>query len=299
MNFIKDSLRFVWRLKMKFNFFTLGGRFRWEDIYNYQNWRIQRHIKARQYRLLDPYDIRRDSGSFSKCQNTLLKYISAYEMDKTYDDTVVILHDFARTRNSVKYLADSLKETNKNIIAVNYASTHKNLNAHVQLLSQFLQNIEIKNNLYFINVGTSCLITRKLLNTNNNYHLYHVAGVLDINPLNSGSDLAELLSQKDFFRNLFGPMLIDIKTKQALNIPKLPQDIQHGIIFCPSLVHKIFKKLFTRFESFPFLTPPSEQSYADKIKTISETTFFPLENRDLVLNCIHYLTTGNFIDDPE
>lgn len=284
---------------MKFDFFTLGGRFRWEDIYNYQNWRIQRHIKNRKYRLLDPHDIRRDSGSFGKCQSTLLKYIKACEITDNDDDTVIILHNFARTRNSVQYLADSLKETNKNIIAINYASLHKNINAHVQLLSQFLQNIEIKKNLYFINVGAACLITRKLLNTGNNYRLFHIAGVLDINPLNSGSDLAELLSQKDFFRYLLGPMLTDIKTKQALNIPKLPQDLQHGIIFCPSILQTLLKKLLSRFESFPFITPPSEQSYADKIKTITETTFFPLENRDLVLNCIHYLTTGNFIDDAE
>lgn len=284
---------------MKFDFFTLGGRFRWEDIYNYQDWRIQRHIKARKYRLLDPYDIRRDSGSFSKCQNALLKYIHACEIDRPYDDTVIILHDFARTRNSVQYLADSLKESNKNIIAVNYASLHKNIAAHVQLLTQFLQNIEIKNNLYFINVGAACLITRKLLNSNNNYHLYNVAGVVDINPINSGSDLAELLDTRRFCRRLFGPMLTEIKTRQALSVPKLPQGVPHGIIFCPPTIHKLTKKLLARFESFPFLTPPSEQSYADKIKYITDSTFFPLENRDLFLNCLQYLTTGDFIDDND
>ena len=42
---------------MKFNFFTLGGRFRWEDIYNYHDWRIQRNIQTGKYRLLDPNDI--------------------------------------------------------------------------------------------------------------------------------------------------------------------------------------------------------------------------------------------------
>ena len=52
---------------MKFDFFTLGGRFRWEDIYNYQGWRIQRHVKNRRYRLLDSNDVRRDSGSFAHC----------------------------------------------------------------------------------------------------------------------------------------------------------------------------------------------------------------------------------------
>ncbi len=284
---------------MKFDFFTLGGRFRWEDIYNYQNWRIQRHIKTKNYRLLDPYNIRRDSGSFSKCQNRLLKYIQAYELNIDSEDTVLIIHGFGRTSNSVKYLADMLKETNKNIVSVNYASLHKNINAHVQLLTQFLQNLEIKRNLYIINIGAACLLTRKLLNNNNNYHLYNIAGVIDINPMNSGSDLAELLSMQKIFCMLFGPMLLDIATKQALNFPKLPQDIPHGIIFCPSTLQVFIKKMLKRFESFPFLTPPSEQSYADNIKYICDSTFFPLENKDLILNCIQYICYGNFIDDSD
>ena len=284
---------------MNFDFFTLGGRFRWEDIYNFKNWRIQRHTKAHKYRLLDSHNIRRESGSFSKCQNTLLKYIRAYELDENQDDTVIILHNFARTRNSVQHLADSLQKTNKNIITVNYDSLHKNIDAHVQLLSQFLKNIEIKKNLYFINIGASCLITRQLINSNNTYHLYNIAGVLDINPMNSGSDLAELLSSKRIFRHIFGPMLSDIKTHQALNVPKLPQDIPHGIIFCPSILHSYFKKLFARFESFPYSTPPSEQSYADKIKYINPTSFFPLNDRDLALNCMQFLLSQTFVEDDE
>lgn len=284
---------------MKLDFFTLGGRFRWEDIYNYQGWRIQRHIENKRYRLLDSQDIRRDSGSFIHCKETLLKYINAYELQAPHEDTVIILHSFARTKNSVQYLAEALKEANINVISVNYASIYKNLNAHTNLLTQFLQNIDIKRNLYIINVGAACLLTRKLLNSSNNYHHYHIARVLDINPINSGSDLAELLASSKIFRYIFGPMLSDITTRKAANLPKLPQDIEHGIIFCPSTMQKLTKKILSRFDSFPFLTPPSEKSYADNTKTIHESTFFPLENRDLLLNCLQYITTGTFIDDDD
>lgn len=284
---------------MKFDFFTLGGRFRWEDIYNYQGWRIQRNIKNKRYRLLDSQDIRRDSGSFIHCKETLLKYINAYELQTPHEDTVIILHSFARTKNSIQYLAETLKEANINVISVNYASLYKNLNAHTNLLTQFLQNIEIKRNLYIINVGAACLLTRKLLNSSNNYHHYHIARVLDINPINSGSDLAELLASSKIFRYIFGPMLSDITTRKVANLPKLPQDIEHGIIFCPSTMQKLTRKILSRFDSFPFLTPPNEKSYADNIKTIHESTFFPLENRDLIINCLQYITSGTFIDDDD
>ena len=71
---------------MKFDFFTLGGRFLWEDIYNYRNWIIQRNINKQQYRLLDPFHVRRDHGSFERCKETLLKYIEACELEPLYDD---------------------------------------------------------------------------------------------------------------------------------------------------------------------------------------------------------------------
>jgi hypothetical protein len=284
---------------MRFDFFTLGGRFFWEDIYNYQNWRIQRHIRTLRYRLIDPNDIRRDSGSFNHCKETLLKYIDAFELDEPYEDTVLIIHNFARTKNSVQYIAEAFDDAKVNVIAVNYASLHNNLYAHAQLLTQFLKNIEIKRHLYIINVGAACLLTRKLLSSSNNYRNYKIARILDVNPINSGSDFCELLASTSFFRALLGPMLSDISTRRAITIPIIPQDIEHGIIFCSSTMKKLTKKILSRFDSFPFLTPPSEQSYAENIKNIPETTFFPLENRDLILNCRQYILTGTFLEDAD
>ena len=38
---------------MKFDFFTFGGRFFWEDVFNFKNWVIQHNIYNNTYRLLD------------------------------------------------------------------------------------------------------------------------------------------------------------------------------------------------------------------------------------------------------
>ena len=283
---------------MKFDFFTLGGRFFWEDTCNFQEWRIQRcTINDKKYRLLDSHNIRRDSGTFEQCKETLLKYMEAYELDEPYDNTVVLIHGFARTRASVKVLADSLKSIKANIIAFNYSSTSDGLNAHAHLLSRFLQNINTKGNLYFINIGAACLLTRKLLNNSNNYRNYRIARVLDINPLNSGSDLAELMIKSKILRYFFGPMLMDITTRKAVSYAKLPQEIDHAIIFCPSTIQKLVKKALKRFESFPFITPPSERSYAQKIKDIDHTTLFPLENRELIDNVNRFIVRGDFSED--
>lgn len=277
---------------MQFDYFTFGGRFFWEDVYNYQNWKIQRNTRTRKYRLLDPHDIKRASGNFTACRNTLLKYIEAYELDAPFKDTVIVIHGFGRTRNSLKHITDSLKGIPANIIAFHYASLRKDLNAQAALLEQLLKNLETEGNLSFITVGAGCLVLRKMLSSTNNYRRYKIVRVLDINPINTGSDLAELLQEYGIFRFLLGPMLKDIATKNVRTLGKLPRDIAHGIAFCPSTISLAFKKMFSRYDSFPNLTPPNEQSFSRNIFPVTQPTLLPLKNPQLLEICRTYIGTN-------
>ena len=279
---------------MKFDFFTCGGRLFWEDLYNYQDWVIQRNIMNNKCRLLDPHNIRRHSGTLEQCKEILLKYIEAYELKPLYNDTVIILHGFGRSKRSVQKLAESLKDLPMNIVSIGYPSLRRNVYYHATMLSKFLKNIDIRGHLYIINIGCSCLITRKLLSKSNNYRQYNIARILDINPLNSGSDLAELLTSKSFFNFLLGPMLRDISTPRAVALARLPYDIEHGILFAPLTIHDMVKRLLSRFDSFPFTTPPSEESYSDNIKQIRRNTYFPLNNEIVSQYARNFIMTGEF-----
>ena len=279
---------------MKCDFFTLGGYFLWEDIYNYQDWVIQRNLMSQRCRLLDSHNIRRHTGSFEQCKEKLLEYIEAYELDDLYDDTIIILHGFARTKKSVRVLAESLKSLKMNVITIGYPSLRRGITYHAMMLSYFLNNINVKGKLYVINVGASCLITRKLLSKSNNYRHYKIARILDINPLNSGSDLAELLAKSSILNFLFGPMLVDIATPNAIKMPLLPYELEHGIIFSPLTIHDIAKKMLAKFDSFPFSTPPSEESYAKFIKKIDISHLYPLACEELQKASKEYILTGKF-----
>lgn len=284
---------------MNFNFFTFGGRFLWEDVFNYQNWTIQCNIRNQKYRLLDSHNIRRASGTFNECKNTLLKYIEAYELNPIYDDTVILLHNFCCTKHCWKNIADSLQPLNANIIAVNYASLYKDLSHHAHLLVQFLRNLDNKGKLYFITSGAGCLVLRKLLATCENYRAYHIANVLDINPINSGSDLADLVYTNRLCQKVFGPMLTDLIPQKAISLAKIPQEIPHGIIFYAPSYTQLVKKMLSHFESFPPLSPPSESSYADKICTVKKYKMFPLNDKELGEICLYYLQNGEFPKLPE
>lgn len=279
---------------MKFDFFTFGGRFFWEDVFNYQNWVIQRNIRTQKYRLLDNHNIRRDSGSFENCKNTLLKYIEACEIESPYTDSVILLHNYGRTKFSWNRVCEPIKELKANIIAVNYPFFSKNLKHQANLLAVFLRNLNNSGKLHFITHGAGCLVLRQFLALTDNYRIYNIASVTDINPINSGSDLADLLCRSELMRKLLGPMLPDITPQKALDLPKLPKEIQHGIIFYPPTYTQILKKLLKRYEGFPFLTPPSESSYAENICRLNRSRFFPLTDLDLGEICAQFITAGSF-----
>lgn len=282
---------------MSFNFFAFDNRFFWEDVYNYNDWVIQLNVRTLKYRLIDPLGVKREAGDFNLCKETLLKYIEAFELVELKNNTVIILHGFGKKRSSTKFIAKGLKDINANIISLHYATLRRGVAFHANILAQMLQNMEIKGKLYIINTGASCLITRKLMSDSNNYRQYNIERVLDINPMNSGTDLAELLKEKRLFSFVLGPMLKDITTSVAVSIPRLPKEIDHGIIFVTSPFKQFLKRIMARFESFPFSTPPSERSYANKIREFDAKSWFALEDEELLKYCKNFITTGEFVED--
>lgn len=282
---------------MNFDFFTCNSRFFWEDVFNYDNWVIQLNVRSLKYRLIDSFGVRRESGSFEQCKETLIKYIRACELEEPKDNTVIILHGFGNNKSSIEGLAAKLDDINANIIPLGYATLRRGIGFHANILTQMLDHMEIKGKLFIINAGASCLITRKFLNDCENYRRYNIEGIIDINPLNSGSDFADLFVNKKIINFLLGPMFKDIATGNAVEIDKLPAEINHGIIFSANPLTKLFNSFMARYESFPLSSVPNENSYADKIKKLAAKTWNSLNDINLATCCKNFIVNGDFDKD--
>lgn len=280
---------------MNLTFFAFDSRFFWEDVYNYNDWIIQLNVRTLKYRLVDPFGVRRESGTFEQCKETLLKYIYACELTEQKENTIVILHGFGQKKSSVKTLANSLKDINANIVSVSYATLRRGIGFHSNILAQMLQNSEAKGKFFIVNVGSSCLITRKMLSESTNFRLFNIERILDINPMNSGSDLVDLLFKNRFLNFLLGPMFKDIATKNAVTIEKLPPEIDHGIIFASGFLTNFIKKRFSKYESFPRTNPPDERSYAEKIVNVKGKTLYSINDETVAEYCKNFITTGDFM----
>jgi len=282
---------------MSFDFFTFGSRFFWEDVFNYDNWVIQLNVRSLKYRLVDSFGVRRESGTFEQCKETLIKYIHACELKEPKDNTVIILHGFGKKKSSIEGLAAKLDDINANIIPLSYATLRRGVGFHANILTQMLDHMEIKGKLFIINAGASCLITRKFLNECENYRRYNIEGVIDINPINSGSDFADLFVNKKIINFILGPMFKDIATRNAIEIDKLPAEINHGIIFSSNPLAKLFKSFTARYESFPLASVPNENSYAEKIKKLAAKTWNSLNDKNLATCCKNFIVNGDFDKD--
>lgn len=282
---------------MKFMFFTFDYLRNWEDVYNYQNWVIQKHIKSNTYRLLDPHNIRRHSGSFEQCRDLLMEYIAGYEVDSPYDDSIILLPGFGQSRRSMSKLIESLKEIPANIIVYNNVALKADLNYHANMLTQFLKNLDINGKISFITTNVGGLILRKMISNSNNYRNYKIHRILEINPLNSGSDLADLMERNPLFIKLTGPMINDISPKKLVSLAKLPRDIEHGILFCPLAWKSFFKRMFSRYDSFPISSRPTEESFALHIKKLADPLSEPLNDSEVIEYCKSFILQGNFGED--
>ncbi len=282
---------------MKFMFFTFGGQNNWEDVYSYQGWAIQKNINSTSYRLIDPYNIRRHAGSFEQCRDILMDYIKGFELDSPYDDSIVLIPGYGQSKKTMLKLAESLKSLNVNVIIFNNAGLKADLNYHASMLTQFLKNLDNNGKLSFITTSTGGLILRKMISNSNNYRNYNIHRILEINPLNSGSDLAELLESMPIIAQRIGPMLKDITPKKIFSLSKLPRDIEHGLLFCPLHWKAFFRRFLSRYDSFPISSRPTEESYANIVKKFPQPLSEPLEDSNIIKICKKFIADGVFEDE--
>lgn len=277
---------------MKFNFFTFGGVFFWEDVFFYQKWRIQRHCGTKTYRLLDSWDIRRASGTFEECQKAFIKYIDRYEITKQQGKLIVLLHGYLDGKNIFKPLWRKLVLTNATVAAINYPSLFRSSLASAYQLLFFLNHMEDITEVSFVTKGAGNLILRQTLNLPPELQIFQekmrIRNIVEINPVIKSSFLCDLLSKFRIFRLIGGPMLEEMTEKKLKNLPSLPNRLNSLKIFSDSKISKIISRI-----SACCHFPARENLYRKKDAVfIDGTNFQPLKN-EKVLNCtVKFINNG-------
>lgn len=277
-----------------FQFFTYGGKQYWEDVFFYQKWRIQRHYKRKNFRLLDNWDICRAKGGFETCRKAFVKYIEACEIPRQSGEMVIMLHGLGQTKSMFRPIWRRLTGAGYHVAALNYPSTKKSMRKHLQQLNFFLSHCEDIHTVSFITYGSGALLLRRLLTETDDWkENFRLGRIININPTNCGSDLYEILSRYTVFNKIFGPMLKECSTSKAKGVAKIPHTSELGLIFCQTLVERILQPFRKRLEGAP-INEETESSYSKEILKIGSTRLFVLQNRKIGLACLKFLQTGKF-----
>ncbi len=280
---------------MSFNFFTFGGSQFWEDVFYYQKWRIQRNCHSKIYRLLDNWDIRRAQGSFEECRKAFVKYIEVYEIPRQSGELIILLHGLGETKTVFKNLWKRLTKEGYNVAAINYPSTRKPIKYHIRQLEFFLNHCEDVNKVSFITKGAGCLLLRKLISDTYGWQdNFKIDKVINVNPINRGSDCFEIMSRIVPCNWLFGPMLKECSPQGAQSFSRLPKDVELGLVFCETWTEKLFSPLVERFKSLPLKSEVTENTFSDKSVSIKNTYYNIFNNPDVVDACVNFLKNGDF-----
>lgn len=281
---------------MRFNFFTMGGSQFWEDVFYYQKWRIQRNFETKKCRLLDPWDIRRHSGSFESCKKAFFKYIEVYELPRQKGHLIIMLHGLFDSKNIFKPMWRAAIKEGFLAAAINYPSTQKHLESHVRQLDFFLNNLEDIQEVSFITKGIGGLIVRSLLNIKESKWRSRIKinRVVQIAPPNKGSKLFGKLCQYKTANMVFGPILNDCRPSKAAYIPEFPDEIEFGVIESDSLLQRLLKLLPYNIRNSIFA---ENEVYSEKAKEIvyaDNWHWSQTANKEIIQKSLNFLKYGNF-----
>lgn len=280
---------------MKFNFFTFGGSQFWEDVFFYQKWRIQRNCHSKIYRLLDNWDIKRAEGSFETCRKAFVKYIEVYEIPRQSGELVILLHGLGETKSIFRPLWKRLVKEGYNVAAINYPSTRKPMKYHIRQLEFFLNHCEDISKVSFITKGAGCLLLRMLIaNTYGWQDNFKINKVINVNPINCGSDFFDLISRFSPVNWLFGPMLKECRPADAQSVSRLPSEVDSRLIFCETWSQKIFSPIVERFKGMPLKFELRERDFSSKTVTIKNTYCNVFNNPQVSEACLKFLKGGKF-----
>lgn len=145
--------------EMNFPFFTCGGLFWWVDRYSYAGWRIQECIWTKRCRLLDPYRIRRATGKFNACYQSLMTFVNDWEIPQPPKKAVVFLHGLYQGSGAFEKMARRFADDYE-IMTFSYPMRRFDITGTIMALNDFLNRRSDIEQLNFVATGIGGMILR-------------------------------------------------------------------------------------------------------------------------------------------
>jgi len=203
---------------------THGGKFVWQDVYIYADWRIQKNVLTGHHRLLDTYNIRRAWGSYTHTKSKLDSIKTDKALKPASQDMVMLIHGITPVVNPFEKIETALKKAGYDTVAISYPSTLASIKEHASSISKLISRLEGTERIHFVCHSMGCLVLRYLLSkTEKQVITQRIGRIVMIAPPNQGSALARMLKDLKPFQLIYGNAGQDLTPIRAQNIPHLSQ----------------------------------------------------------------------------
>ena len=282
---------------MNFTFFTLGGLQFWEDVFFCRKWRIQRNCFSGRCRLLDGWNIRRAAGSYEQCRQAFEKYCKIYQLPPMKKQAVLLLHSWGRSKNELNRLANSIEKAGFEPIAVNFASTRRDLKAILKQLDFLLCNLRDVEEISFVGCGVGGVVLRSLLNSNSGWRQKIRANrAVQINPPNRGNRLADKILQYRLGKWILGLLAQQCESEKITKMPSFPAEQEFAILTTDNKwLNKLADRLPANWQKFLPKNVDSILPGAKENQNVKIDNFNAAANPRIVDACINFIKIGRFV----
>ena len=276
---------------MSFPFFTYGGIFYWIDRYNYAGWRIQESMWTRRCRLLDPFNIKRATGSFEECRDKLQYFLRAWEVEAPVKKAAVLIHGLFQRPASFEKMAYRLKKHFEPII-FSYPMLRFSLSKSAMALNAMLDSRKDLEQINFVAYGMGGLILRQAIEMNPKW-LNKIGRTVFLAVPNNGYSWAEKWKDKKIYQKLLGEAGKNILPETAKALFEMKGEF--GIIFAGKDDGKGFLPLLKEDNDGILTVKDARCSGAkEEFLALNKTHFFLHRDDKLLEMTQSFLSTGRF-----
>ncbi len=287
-----DFIAFKKDIIMKDCFFTLGGGHFWEDLFVYNDWRIQRNLTSKRCRLLDSHDIVRDEGSFERCFQEWKKYKKALDMPFLGKHIIICLHSYGRTRKIFNELLKAAKLKDVAAEAIGYPSMQRNINEQVKQLKKILQNMNGAEKISFVTYGSGNILLEHLLaNLNKEVPSFKLGHIVEVAPWVKGSRLFNELCNFKLAGFVLGAMAKDLSDKNFNKLHLIPK-AAIGVII--PLHRKFLSSVWGRFRLTADKHTAVSFCGAKALIQAQLKLCRPLDKKEINEQILQFIKTGKF-----
>lgn len=276
---------------MSFPFFTCGGWFYWIDRYSYSGWRIQESMWTHRCRLLDPFNIKRASGSFELCHNTLLYFLQAWEVGEPVKKAAVFIHGIYQRPSSFEKMACFFKNSFEPII-FSYPTMRFSLVKSAMALNEMLNRRQDIERINFVACGMGGLILRQAISMNPEW-LGRIGRTVFMAVPNNGYSWAQKWKDKWLYQKLLGEAGKNILPETTAEL--FPMKGDFGVIVAGKDDEKGILPLFKE-DNDGLLTVKSAhcENAREEFLALNKTHFFLHRDDKLIEMAYNFLHTGRF-----